>query len=71
MVLALKSLAYLIISFFVVALTLFLSAGTIAWSAGWVYLILLYSVSLIGMGLLFKYNPGLLQERMSLAQPGQ
>jgi protein-S-isoprenylcysteine O-methyltransferase Ste14 len=71
MILVLKSLAYLVISFLIFALALFLPAGTTDWPAGWIFLILVYSVSCVGVGLLFKYNPGLLQERMSFSQPNQ
>ena len=71
MLLALKSLAYLVISFLVFALALFLPAGTINWPAGWIFLILVYGISCIGLGLLYKYNPGLLQERMSFSHPNQ
>lgn len=69
--LALKSLAYLVFSFLLMALALFLPAGTIAWPAGWIYLILLFGWLLVGIGLLLKYNPGLLAERLSLSQPNQ
>jgi len=71
MLLALKSLASLVISFLIFALALFLPAGTIAWPAGWIFLILVYGASCIGIALLFKYNPGLLQERMSFSYPNQ
>jgi protein-S-isoprenylcysteine O-methyltransferase Ste14 len=53
------------------ALLLFLSAGTIAWPAGWIDLILLYIFSIVGIWLLLKYNPGLLEERLRLSQPNQ
>jgi len=71
MILALKALALLIISFLIMALALFLAAGAIAWLAGWIYLILLFGWLLVGIGLLLKYNPGLLEERLSLSQTNQ
>ena len=71
MILALKALAYLVISFLMMALAMFLAAGTIAWPAGWICLILIFGWLLVGIGLLLKYNPGLLEERLSLSQPNQ
>ncbi len=71
MILALKALALLVISFLIMALALFLAAGTIAWPAGWICLILLFGWLLVGIGLLLKYNPGLLEERLSLSQTNQ
>lgn len=71
MLLVLKMLAYIVLSFLVFALALFLPAGTLAWPAAWIFLILVYGVSCIGIALLFKYNPGLLQERMNFSQPNQ
>jgi hypothetical protein len=71
MTLAMKALAWLVMGFLLTALALFLPAGTIAWPAGWIFLILLYGFCLVGIGLLLKYNPGLLKERLSLSQPSQ
>ena len=71
MTLAMKALAWLVMSFLLTALALFLPAGTIAWPAGWIFLILLYGFCLVGIGMLLKYNPGLLEERLSLAQANQ
>ena len=71
MTLAMKALVWLVMSFLVTALVLFLSAGTIAWPAGWIDLILLYGWLLVGIWLLLKYNPGLLEERINLSQSNQ
>ena|SRR2546428_994227 len=71
MTLAMKALVWVVMSFLVTALVLFLPAGTIAWPAGWIDLILLYGWLLVGIWLLLKYNPGLLKERLSLSQPNQ
>ena len=67
MILAMKALMWLAVSFLLMAASLFLPAGTIAWPAGWICLILLHGWMLVGIGLLLKYNPGLLQERLSLS----
>jgi protein-S-isoprenylcysteine O-methyltransferase Ste14 len=71
MILALKALGWLAVGFLATALALFLPAGTIAWPVGWIDLILLYGWLLVGIVLLLKYNPGLLQERLRLSQPNQ
>ena len=69
--LATKAVVYLVGSFFVLALPMFLAAGTVAWAAGWIYLILIFGWLAIGSVLLLKYNPSLLQERLSISQPNQ
>jgi hypothetical protein len=47
------------------AMALFLPAGTIAWSAGWIFLALFFGfVTALSLWLL-RHNPGLLKERMS------
>src|SRR6266516_169184 len=71
MTLAMKALVWVVTSFLVMALALFLPAGTIAWPAGWIFLILLYGFLLVGIWMLLKSNPGLLEERLSLSQPHQ
>jgi len=71
MSLALKAFAWLVFGFVITALPLFLAAGTLAWPAGWIYLILLYGWLLIGILLLLKYNPGLLAERINISPPNQ
>jgi protein-S-isoprenylcysteine O-methyltransferase Ste14 len=57
--------------FVIFALALFLPVGTLAWLAGWIYLLLFFSFYLGVNAWLFRYNPGLLQERMSLSKPDQ
>ncbi len=52
------------------ALAFFLSAGTFAWLAGWIYLLLLEAFSTALVLWLLRYNPGLLEERMRL-KPNQ
>jgi len=71
MTLALKAFAWLVFGFAIMALPLFLAAGTLAWPAGWIYLILLYGWLFIGILLLLKYNPGLLAERINVSPPNQ
>jgi protein-S-isoprenylcysteine O-methyltransferase Ste14 len=60
------------VGFFVlVALCLFLPAGTVAWLAGWTFLVLFFSW-FVGMNVwLYKNNPELLKERMSLTRSDQ
>jgi len=57
--------------FVIFALALFLPAGTLAWLADWIYLLLFFGFFLGLNAWLFRYNPGLLQERMSLSKPDQ
>jgi protein-S-isoprenylcysteine O-methyltransferase Ste14 len=71
MTLALKAFAWLIFVSLIMALPLFLAAGTLAWPAGWIYLILLSGWLFIGILLLLKYNPGLLAERINVSPPNQ
>jgi len=51
--------------FLVFALALFLAAGTVAWPAGWVFLVLFFGFVVALTIWLLKYNPGLLTERMT------
>ena len=53
------------------ALTLFLPAGTLAWLAGWIYLVLFFGFFLSVNAWLLRHNPALLQERMRLSRPNQ
>jgi protein-S-isoprenylcysteine O-methyltransferase Ste14 len=57
--------------FILFALALFLPAGSLTWLAGWVFLILFFGFFTIVNIWLFKHNPGLLQERMSLGRSDQ
>lgn len=61
----------LVFLFLVFALSLFLSAGTFAWLAGWIFLALFFSFVFALTLWLFRYNPGLLKERMTVSQPDQ
>src|SRR6266568_2330167 len=71
MTLAMKAFMWLVFGFLIMALPLFLAAGTLAWPAGWIYLILLYGWLVIGILLLLRYNPGLLVERINVSAPNQ
>ena len=51
--------------FVVLALVLFFAAGTLAWPAGWTFLILFLAFTLALSLWLLKNNPGLLTERMT------
>jgi len=56
----------------VMGLALFVAAGTLAWPAGWVFMILYFGYLLGGSLWLLKHNPGLLTERMTgFGKPGQ
>lgn len=71
MTLTAKALMWVMIVLLVLVLALFLPAGTIAWSAGWIFLILLISFLVAIIRLLFRHNPGLLEERMTMFKPDQ
>lgn len=59
------------ILFLVIALLLFLPAGTIAWLSGWIFLILFFGFVVAVTVWLSRHDPGLLQERMTLFKPDQ
>ncbi|HLO27827.1 MAG TPA: isoprenylcysteine carboxylmethyltransferase family protein [Anaerolineales bacterium] len=62
-----QSIGFLVI----LALVLFLPAGTLTWSAGWIYLALFLGFYLGVNAWLFRHDPDLLQERLSLRKPDQ
>ena len=57
--------------FAVFALALFLPAGTLAWSAGWIFLLLFFGFYLTVTLWLYRHNPGWMQERMHLSASNQ
>lgn len=57
--------------FILFALALFLPAGGVTWLAGWMFLILFFGFFTSVNIWLYKHNPGLLQERMSLGKSDQ
>ena len=60
------------LGFFVVfALALFLPAGTLAWRAGWIFLLLFFGFYLMVTMWLYTHNPGLMHERMRLGSSDQ
>lgn len=69
----LKLLTIEIVGMFVVfALALFLAAGTIAWLAGWAFLLLFFGFTITLSLWLLKNSPGLLTERLTgNARPDQ
>jgi protein-S-isoprenylcysteine O-methyltransferase Ste14 len=48
----------------VFALALFIPAGTLAWPAGWIFLLLFFGFYVTVTVWLFKHNPGLMAERL-------
>src|SRR5258708_24122960 len=61
-----------VVLFVVFALALFLPAGTLAWPAGWIFLLLFFGFIALVDRWLLKHNPGLLKERMGgIMQSGQ
>lgn len=52
-------------------LALFLPAGTLAWLAGWIFLVLFFGFLFAINFWLFRHNSGLLQERMRLGTSDQ
>src|SRR5450755_3739920 len=69
MKLLIKTLVWTVVSFLLIALALFLSAGTVLWPVGWIYWSLLLGFTVVNFGLLFTSDPALLQERLRLSQP--
>ncbi len=63
--------AQTVILFLVIAMVLFLPAGTIAWFSGWVFLVLFFGFYIAVTLWLYRHNPGLLQERMTMFKPDQ
>ena len=62
----LKLLSVQVVGMFAVfALVLFGAAGTLAWTAGWVFLILFFGFVIALSAWLARFNPGLLEERMT------
>jgi protein-S-isoprenylcysteine O-methyltransferase Ste14 len=57
--------------FLVLALALFLPAGTLAWPVGWLYLALFLGFYLGVNAWLYRHNPGLLEERSRLSRADQ
>ncbi len=54
-----------IVTMGVIALALFLPAGTFAWPAGWVFFGLMFGLSTVESAWLVRHNPELMNERMS------
>jgi protein-S-isoprenylcysteine O-methyltransferase Ste14 len=69
----LKLLTVQIVGMFVVlALALFVAAGTLAWPAGWAFLLLFFGFTVALSRWLLHHNPGLLTERMTgIGKPDQ
>src|SRR5215216_2702442 len=73
MTVSIKMLTAQIVGMFVVfALALFLAAGTVAWPAGWAFLVLFFGFTIALSRWLITNNPGLLTERMTgIGKPDQ
>jgi protein-S-isoprenylcysteine O-methyltransferase Ste14 len=66
-----KQVGEFFLFFALLALVLFLPAGTLSWLAGWIFLFLFF-VFYVGVTLwLIPRNPGLVEERMHLGTPDQ
>ncbi|GHO85748.1 methyltransferase family protein [Dictyobacter formicarum] len=61
-------LVYLVLFF---SVPLFLAAGTIAWPAGWTFLVLFFAFVFSLTYWLYRHNPGLLTERMTVSRSDQ
>jgi protein-S-isoprenylcysteine O-methyltransferase Ste14 len=59
-----------IIQLLLFPLVLFPAAGTLAWPAAWIFLLLFYSDIVVTVRWLARHHPGLLEERMSMFKPG-
>jgi protein-S-isoprenylcysteine O-methyltransferase Ste14 len=65
MMITVRLYAEIAIMFVVFCLALFLSAGTISWGAGWVFLFLFFAFIVVLSQWLLKHNPDLLTERLT------
>ena len=72
MQLSAKSLVIQVAGFFMIfALALLIPAGTLAWLAGWIFLLLFCGFFLSIFFWLYRHNPELLRERMRLGTSDQ
>jgi protein-S-isoprenylcysteine O-methyltransferase Ste14 len=65
MMITVKLCAEIAATFVVFGLALFLSAGTVSWVAGWVFLVLFFAFTAALSRWLLMHNPGLLAERLT------
>jgi len=62
----------LVVMMVVFIIALFLPAGTLAWTAGWIYLLLMFGFSIAISFWLMRFNPDLLAERLTgIGRPDQ
>ncbi|HKD16982.1 MAG TPA: isoprenylcysteine carboxylmethyltransferase family protein [Thermoanaerobaculia bacterium] len=54
-----------VVAMVVIALALFLPAGTFAWPAGWIFIVLMFFLSIAESVWLIRFNPALMNERLS------
>src|SRR5215471_13971773 len=60
-----------VILFAVLGLVLFGAAGTLAWAAGWTFVVLYLGFTVIVLAWMLRRDPGLLEERMTPFGSGQ
>jgi protein-S-isoprenylcysteine O-methyltransferase Ste14 len=60
-----KALIRTMIAVAILAVVMFVSAGTLRWPAGWVYLAILIAGSVLPLCGPFQFDPALIEERMS------
>src|SRR5436305_1638223 len=66
-----KVILAMMTQFAVIALALFVPAGTLNWPAGWMFLVLLTGFIIAVALLLARHNPELLEERASFFRANQ
>ncbi|BBM84527.1 methyltransferase family protein [Candidatus Uabimicrobium amorphum] len=66
--LLLKILVRMVLSVVVFGLMLFWPAGTFSYTAGWIYLGVVYSFMLVMTSYFFKHDPALLERRMQMKE---
>lgn len=67
--LSIRALLGAIVQLLLFPLALFLAAGTLAWPAAWIFLLLFYGFVVVVVRWLAKHHPALLEERMSVFKP--
>lgn len=66
-----KFVGQAVVGMVVVAVPLFLAAGTLAWGAGWIFLALFFGCTSVYAGWMYMKRPDLLAERMKVVQKDQ
>lgn len=71
MKLMIKAVVWQLVVWLLATLVLFLPAGTFAWSAGWIFFALFFGFVLFLSFWLLKFNPSLLEERLTILRHDQ